>query len=104
MIEEAQKTWRERETMPRDIKREFLTGPRNFDEIMEKLEIITNEMMGDDGPVPLDLGSVGTHDARATQSDQDASKDMSYDDVCAIAWKGYEADQGAGNVVSRRRS
>ena len=25
--------------MPKDIKREFLTGPRKFDEIMEKLEI-----------------------------------------------------------------
>ena len=26
--------------MPKDIKRESLTGPRKFDEIMEKLEII----------------------------------------------------------------
>ena len=37
--------------MPKDIMREFLTGPRNFDEIMKKLEIIINEMMADDGPV-----------------------------------------------------
>ena len=82
--------------MPKDIKREFLTGPRKFDEIMEKLEIIINEMMADDGPAPMDLGNVGTHDARTTQSDQDASNDMSYDDVCAIAWKGYKAGKGAG--------
>ena len=49
---------------------------------MEKLEIIINEMTADDGPAPMDLDSVGTHDARTTQSDQDASNDMSYDDVC----------------------
>ena len=44
-----------REMMPQDIKREFLTGPRTFDEIMEKLEIIVDEMMADDGPVPMDM-------------------------------------------------
>ena len=55
----AQKTFVVREMMPKDIKREFVTAPRNFDEIMEKLEII-NEMMADDGPAPLDLGNVGT--------------------------------------------
>ena len=69
--------------MPKDIKREFLTGPRKFDEIMEKLEIIINEMMADDGPVP-DLGNVGTRDAKTTQSDQDTSNDMPYEDVCAV--------------------
>ena len=47
--------------------------------------------MADDGPVPIDLGNIGTHDARKTQSDQDANNDMSYDDVCAIASKGYKA-------------
>ena len=31
-----------------------------------------------------------------TQSDQDASNDMSYEDVCAVAWKGYIAGKGAG--------
>ena len=36
--------------MPKDIEREVLTGPRTFDEGMEKLEIIVNEMMADDGP------------------------------------------------------
>ena len=81
---------------PKDIKREFLTGPRKFDEIMEKLEIIINEMMADDRQAPMDLGTVGTHDARKMQSDQDASNDMSYNDVCAIAWKGYKAGKGAG--------
>ena len=87
-IDEAQKTLVVREMMLKDIKREFLTGPPKFDEIMENLEIIIIEMMADDGPVPLDLGNVGTHDAKTTQSDSDKSNDMSYDDVCAIAWKG----------------
>ena len=81
-IGEAQKTFVVRETMPKDIKREFLAGPRKFDEIMEKLEIIINEMMADDGPLPMDLENVGTHDVRTTQSDQDARNDTSCDDVC----------------------
>ena len=45
----------------------FPDGTEEFDEIMEKLEIIMNEMMADDGPM--------------TQSDSDTSNDMSYDDV-----------------------
>ena len=49
-----------REVLPKDIKREFLTGPRKSDEIMQKLEIIINEMMSDDGPGPNDLGNVET--------------------------------------------
>ena len=49
-IDEAQKIFVAREMMPKDIRREFLTGPRKFDEIMEKLEIIINDMMADDGP------------------------------------------------------
>ena len=61
-IDEAQKTYVVREVVPKDIKREFLKGLRKFDELMEKLEIITNEMMADDGPVPMDLGNVGRHD------------------------------------------
>ena len=80
--------------MPKDITREFLTGPRKFDEIMEELGIIINEMMSDDGPVPLDLGNVGTHDAKRTQSDSDTSNDMSYEDVCATAWHGGQSRQG----------
>ena len=82
--------------MPKDIKREFLTGARKYDEIMEKLEIIVNEMMADDGPVPMELGNVGTHDTKTTQNDSDTSNDMSYEDMCAIAWKGYKAGKGAG--------
>ena len=39
----------------------------------------------DDGAVPVDLGNVGAHDAKMTQSDSHTSNDMSYDDVCAIA-------------------
>ena len=58
-IDEAQKIFFVREIMPEDIRQEFLTGPRKFDEIMEKLEIIVIEMMADDGPIPMDLGNVG---------------------------------------------
>ena len=78
--------------MPKDIKREFLTGPRKFDEIMEKMDVIINDMVADDGPAPTDLGN----DARTTQSDPDASNNMSYDDECAIVWKGYKTGTGAG--------
>ena len=53
-------------------------------------------MMADDGPVPMDLENVGTHDAKMTQSDSDTNNNMSYDDVCAIAWKVYKAGKGAG--------
>ena len=75
-------------------------GPRKIDEIMEKLEIIVDEMMADDGPVPMELGNVGTHDTKTTQNDSDTSNDMSYADVCAIAWKGYKAGKGAGKKGS----
>ena len=44
VIDEAQKIFVVREMMPKDIKRGFLTGPRKFNEIMEKLVIIS-EMM-----------------------------------------------------------
>ena len=33
---------------------------------------------------------------KSTQGDPDMSNDMSYEDVCAIAWKGYKAGKGAG--------
>ena len=42
--------------MPKDIQREFLTAPRKLDELMEKLEIVINEMMADDGPAPIRPG------------------------------------------------
>ena len=96
VIDEAQKIFVVREVMPKDIKREFLTGPRKLDEIMEKLEIIINEMMADDGPTPIDLGNASGHDTKTTQGDSDTSNDVSYEDVCAIAWKGYKAGKGAG--------
>ena len=38
VIDEAQKIFVVRGMMPKDIKREFLTGPRKFNEIIEKLE------------------------------------------------------------------
>ena len=63
---------------------------------MEKLESIINDTMADDGPIPLELGNVGTNDAKMTTSDSDTSNDMSYDDVCAIAWKEYKAGTGTG--------
>ena len=65
---------------------------------MEKLEIIIIEMMADDGPVPLDLGDIDTHDANRTQSDSDTSNDMSYEDVCATAW--YKVGKGTGKKLS----
>ena len=37
VIDESQ-TFVVRALMPKDMKRKFLTGPRKFDEIMEKLE------------------------------------------------------------------
>ena len=113
VIDEAQKTCVVREVMPKDIKREFLTGPKTFFEIMEKLEIIINEIMADDGPVPMALENVGTHDARTTQSDQDTSNHMSYDDVCVrdrmeriYSWQRsrQERTKRSRNVVSRKRS
>ena len=36
---------------------------------MEKLEIIINELMANGGPTPMNLGNVGAHDAKTTQSD-----------------------------------
>ena len=62
--------------------------------------MIINVMVADDGPVPLDLESAGTHDAKRTQSDLGTSNDMSYEDVCAIAWKGYKAGKGTGKKGS----
>ena len=56
-----------------------MTGPRKFDEIMEKLEIIVNETMADDGPTPMDLGDVSGHDAKTTQSDSDMSTETESD-------------------------
>ena len=53
-------------------------------------------MMSDERPVPMDLGNVSGHDTKSTQGDSDMSNVMSYEDVCAIAWKGYKAGKGAG--------
>ena len=81
--------------MPKDIKREFLTGPRHFHVTMEQLEIIINEMMADQYQ--------WIWETLVRTIDQDMSSDMSYDDVCAIAWKEYKAGKGAskeGPIVS----
>ena len=96
LIDEARKIFVVRQMMTKDIKREFLTGPRKFHEIMEKLEIIVDEMVADDGPVPMDLVIVSGHDTMSTKGDSDTSNDKSYEDVFAIAWKGYKADRSAG--------
>ena len=96
VIDETQKILVVRDMIPKDNKREFMTGPRKFDEIMEKLEIIVNEMMSDDGPTPMDLGNVGAYDAKTTQGNSDMNNDMSIEDVCAITWKGWKAGKGAG--------
>ena len=61
--------------------------------LWRKLEIIVNEMMADEGPVPIDLGNVGTHDTKMTQNDFDTGNDMSYEDVCAIAWERIQGRQ-----------
>ena len=65
-IDQEQKAFLVREMLPKDIKREFLTGPRKFDEIIEKLEIIVNEMMANNEPVPMDLENLGAPDAKMT--------------------------------------
>ena len=97
VIDEAQKTFVVREMMPKDIKRVFLTGPRKFDEIMEKLEIIINEMIADDGPLPMDLVKCRyARCARRRRVTSDASNNMSYDDVCAISRNWYKTSKGAG--------
>ena len=44
----------------------------------------------------MHLGNLGTHDARATQGDQDVSNEHGRTTTCAIAWKGYKAGKGAG--------
>ena len=71
VIDEVQKTF---VVMPKDIKREFLTGPRKFEEMMEKLEINNNEMMSDDGPVPMDLVNVTTMCVRSRGKDTKLAK------------------------------
>ena len=53
VIDEAQEIFVVREMRPKDIEREFSTGPRKF-EITEKLEIVINEMMAYDGQVSMD--------------------------------------------------
>ena len=76
------------------------------------MEIIINDMMADDGPLPMDLGNVGTHDAKTTQSDHDVSNDMSYDDVCVrsrgkdtmLAKEQARKTNRSRNVVPRKRS
>ena len=63
---------------------------------MEKLEIIIDEVLANDGPTPVALGSVDVHDAGMMQSDPDMGNDTSYDDMCATGWKGCTVGKGAG--------
>ena len=50
--------------IPKEIKGEFLTGKREFDEIMEKLEVIINDKMADEGALPMDLIIIVVHCAK----------------------------------------
>ena len=88
-IDEAQKIFVVREMMPNDIKR-VPDGTEKIRRNYEKLEILANEMMANDGPVPMDLGNVGVHDTKTTHGDSDTSNDTSYEDVCTSAWKDTE--------------
>ena len=81
VIDGTQKTFVVREMMLKDIKREFFTEPRQFDEIMEKLEISVDDRIADDGH----WETVARTMQKTTQRDSDTSNDMSHDDVCAIA-------------------
>ena len=98
-IDEAQKTFVVRE-MCRWCQTRVPDGTEKTLRNHEKIEIIINEMMADDGPVPLDLGKYRYARAKRTQSDSDTSNDMSYEDVCAIAWKRYKAGKGNGKKGS----
>ena len=53
VIDEVQKTFVIRERTPKEIKREFLTGPMKLGEIMEKFDVIINVMIADEGPLHL---------------------------------------------------
>ena len=46
------------------------------------------------------MGNVGSHDVTWTQSDSETSNDMSYENACAIAWKGCKAGKGTGKKGS----
>ena len=50
----------------------------------------------------MDLGTVGAHDAKMTQSDSDPSNDMSYGDVCEIPWKEYKVGKGSTQERTER--
>ena len=86
-IDEAQQTFGERNDAEGHQVRVF----GGTEEILRNYGKVGDHLNG-----MIALENVGTHDARTIQSDQDASNDMSYDDVCAIAWKGYEVGKGAG--------
>ena len=101
VVGEAQKTFVVTEMMPKDIRREFLTSPKKFDEIMEKLEII-NETVADDGPVPMDLGNVGGYDARMMQSSRDMNNEISFDDMCAIRLERIQSRQRSKQEGTQR--
>ena len=90
------------EMMPKDIKLEFLRRPRKFEEIMEKLEISVNEMLADNGPVPLDLER---RYARCVKAGKGASKKGPYG---AGTWyRGTELMNGrhdGGKIVGKKGS
>ena len=79
MIDEAQKIFVGEGNDAEGHQARVLDGTGKFHEILG-VEMIINETMADDGTAPMDFGECRTHDART-------ATDMSYDDVCAIAWR-----------------
>ena len=74
--------------MPWDIKREFFICPRQFSEIVEKLEVIITEMIADDTSGPMDLVNINAQDSKSSFGDDEPRHGVSYDDTCAIACVG----------------
>ena len=53
--------------MPKNIKREFLTGGGKLTKLWKSWRSSSTKLMTDDGQVPMDPRNVGTHVARTLQ-------------------------------------
>ena len=89
VIDEAHKIFVVREMIPKDIKREYLAGPRKFEAGDHRQRNDCRRRTSADGSVER------RHDTKTTQSNSGMSNDMSFEDVRAIAWKVYKAGKGA---------
>ena len=59
--------------------------PRKFGDIMEKLDVIINDMKADDGPAPINLGFIGAHDAKRARRAPLSRQDVQ---VCgSVHWR-----------------